>query len=332
MPSSRRPASAHIPRDQPRVVVIAGGVGAARFLAGLVRALPPASVTAIVNTGDDVDLHGLHVSPDVDSVVYRLAGIADDERGWGLADETWRALDMLGRYGADTWFQLGDADLATHVWRTSRVRRGVPLSRVTAEQCAALGVEARILPMTDERVTTRVRCSELGELHLQEWFVRERCQPVVEAVRFDGVDRARPAPGVLEAIADADAAIIAPSNPIISVGPVLAVPGLRDALRAVPQGIAVTPIVAGRAVKGPAAELLRAAGIEVSATGVAGLYADCVQTMVVDERDTNLAGAITDLGLRPVLTDTLMPDVDAATRLARVTLNAVGIGPVGAAA
>jgi LPPG:FO 2-phospho-L-lactate transferase len=332
VPPSRRPASAHLPSDSPRVVVVAGGVGAARFLAGLVRALPAASVTAVVNTGDDVDVHGLHVSPDIDSVVYRLAGLADDERGWGLSGETWRGLDMLRRYGAPTWFQLGDADLATHVWRTEHLRRGVPLSKVTAEQCAALGIEARVLPMSDDRVTTRVRCADLGELHLQEWFVRERCVPAVESVRFEGVERARPAPGVLEAITSADAVIVAPSNPIISVGPVLAVPGVRDALRAAPRGIAVTPIVAGRAVKGPAAELLRAHGIDVSAAGVAGLYADIVQTMVVDERDTNLAGAVADLGLRPVVTDTLMSDVDAATRLARATLSAVGVGTVGAAA
>jgi LPPG:FO 2-phospho-L-lactate transferase len=307
-------------------------VGAARFLAGVVRVLQPASVTAIVNTADDIDVHGLHVSPDVDSVVYRLAGLADDERGWGLAGETWRSLEMLRRYGSETWFQLGDADLATHVWRTSRLRRGAALSTVTAEQCAALGVEARVLPMTDDRVTTRVLCPELGELHLQEWFVRERCVPAVESVRFEGVERARPAPGVLEAIAAADALVIAPSNPVISVGPVLAVPGLRDALRAVPAGVAVTPIVGGRAVKGPAAELLHASGVEVSAAGVAGLYADCVQAMVVDERDASVAPAVGALGLRPVLTDTLMTGVEAATRLARVALDAVGVAPLGAAA
>ena len=332
MARSRRPASPHLPGDLPRVVVVAGGVGAARFLAGLVRALPPESITVIVNTADDVDVHGLRVSPDIDSVLYRLAGLADDERGWGLAGETWHALDMLRRYGAETWFQLGDADLGTHVWRTARLRRGAPLSAVTDEQRTALGVEARVLPMTDDRVTTRVRCADLGELHLQEWFVRERCAPIVDAVWFHGVEKARPGAGVLEAIASADAVVIAPSNPIISVGPVLAVPGIRDALRGVPRGVAVTPIVGGRAVKGPAAELLRAAGVAVSAAGVAGLYADCVQAMVVDERDADVAGEVRALGLRPVLTDTLMTDVGAATRLACATLSAVGIQPVEAAA
>jgi LPPG:FO 2-phospho-L-lactate transferase len=331
--SSRRPAGAD-PRGDgaPRIVVVAGGVGAARFLAGLVRVVPPDSVTVVVNTADDVEVHGLHVSPDIDSVIYRLAGLADDERGWGLEGETWRALEALGRLGAETWFQLGDADLATHIWRTARLRRGVPLSSVTAAQCAALGVGARVVPMTDDRVTTRVHCPELGEVHLQEWFVRERCGPAVDAVRFEGVERARPAPGVLEAIAAADALVIAPSNPIISVGPVLAVPGLRAALREVPRGVAVTPIVGGRAVKGPAAELLRAEGIEVSPAGVAALYADCVQAMVVDERDLDTVPAVEALGLQAIVTDTLMTDVDAAARLARAALGAVGLEPVGAAA
>lgn len=329
MPRSPRQTAAGAPA---RVVVLAGGVGAARFLAGLVRVIPPDAVTVVVNTGDDLELHGLHVSPDIDSVVYRLAGLADEERGWGLAGETWRGLEMLGRYGAEAWFQLGDADLATHVWRTARLRRGLPLSAVTAEQCAALGVRARVLPMTDDRVTTRVRCAELGELHLQQWFVRERCQPVVESVRFAGVERSRPAPGVLEAIAGADALVIAPSNPVISIGPLLAVPGLRAAVAEVPRGVAVSPIIAGRAVKGPAAELLRSQGVEVSPQGVAGLYADCVQTMVADERDADGAAAIAALGLRPVLTKTLMSDVDAAARLARVVLSAAGIELAEAAA
>jgi LPPG:FO 2-phospho-L-lactate transferase len=331
VPRSPRPSPAH-GGGAPRIVVVAGGVGAARFLAGLVQVVPPETVTAVVNTGDDVELHGLHVSPDVDSVVYRLAGLADDERGWGLAGETWRALGMLERYGAPAWFRLGDADLGTHLWRTARLRRGEPLSSVTAAQCSALGVSVRVLPMTDDRVTTRLRCAELGELHLQEWFVRERCLPGVEAVRFDGVERSRPAAGVLEAIAAADVLVVAPSNPVISVGPVLAVPGMRSALREIPRGIAVTPIVGGRAVKGPAAELLRAQGIEVSPVGVAGLYADLVQAMVVDERDGELAPAVEALGLHAVVSDTLMSDAGAAARLARAALEGIGLSPLGAAA
>ena len=315
-----------------RIVVIAGGVGAARFLAGLVRAIPPQTVTVVVNTADDVEVHGLHVSPDIDSVVYRLAGIADEQRGWGLAGETWRMLGMLDRLGAETWFQLGDADAGTHLWRTGRLRRGAKLSAVTADQCAALGVRCHVLPMSDQRVTTRVTCAGLGELHLQEWFVRERCAPRVERVRFDGVERARPAPGVLEAVAAADALVIAPSNPVISVGPVLAVPGLRAALQDVPRGVAVTPIVGGTAVKGPAAGLLAAQGVEVSAAGVAGLYADCIQAMVVDQRDAEVVPAVEALGLEAVVTDTLMVDVEAAERLARATLGAVGIESDGAAA
>ena len=305
--------------------MVCGGVGASRFLQGLVQVLPAERITAIVNTADDVDRHGLHVSPDIDSVVYRLAGLADDDRGWGLAGETWRALEMMRRYGEDAWFQLGDTDLGTHLWRSARLRRGEPLSRVTAAQCSALGVGVRVLPMTDDRVTTRLRCEGLGELHMQEWFVRERCIPVVESIRFEGVERARPAAGVLEAVAGADALIVAPSNPVISVAPVLAVPGLREALREIPAAVAVTPIVGGAAVRGPAAELLRGQGVDVSAAGVAGLYADLIQAMVFDQRDPEEADAIAALGVRPVSTDTMMVDAPAAARLAAATLVAAGV-------
>ena len=310
--------------ERPRLVALAGGVGAARFLRGLIRTVDPASLTVVVNTGDDIERHGLHVCPDIDSVVYGLCGLADEQRGWGLRDESWRCLEQLAVLGEPTWFQLGDRDLATHIWRTERRRAGTPLSAITAEQCAALGVPVRLLPMTDGTVTTRVTCTGLGELHLQEYFVRERCLPAIEAIRFEGADRARPAPGVIEAIEAADALVLCPSNPAISIAPILAVPGIRDALRAVPVGIAVTPIVAGAAVKGPAARMLEWQGVEVSAAGVASLYADIVQTMVVDVRDPEVVAGIEALGVRAVVAQTLMSTVDDAVALAAAVVSALG--------
>lgn len=307
------------------IVALAGGVGAARFLRGLVRVVEPARVTVIVNTADDIERHGLLVSPDIDSVVYTLAGLGDEERGWGLRDETWRALGMFDRLGEETWFQLGDADLATHVWRTARRRAGEPLSVVTARQAAALGLAVRLLPMSDDPVTTRVGCAGLGDLHVQEYFVRERCLPEIESIRFDGVERARPAPGVLEAIAGAAAVIVCPSNPVMSIQPILAVPGIRAALGGVPEAIAVTPIVAGAALKGPAAAMLRHLGVAVDAAGVASLYADFCQTMVVDRRDPAVAGAVEAQGMRALLAETIMDGVEAATALATTVCDALGL-------
>jgi len=304
----------------PRLVALAGGVGAARFLRGLVRVVDPASVTVIVNTADDVERHGLWISPDVDSVVYTLAGLHDEERGWGLRDETWNALAALRALGEDAWFQLGDRDLATHIWRTARRRLGEPLSAITAAQCAALGVPVRVLPMSDDVVTTRITCGELGELHFQEFFVREQCKPAIDSVRFAGVSRARPAPGVLDALAEAEAVIVCPSNPVISIGPILAVPGVRDAVRAASRCVAVTPIVAGEALKGPAAAMLRQQDVEVSAAGVAGLYADFCSVMVVDRRDPGVAAGVEARGLRAVLAETVMATVDDAVALARVVV------------
>jgi LPPG:FO 2-phospho-L-lactate transferase len=308
------------------VVALAGGVGAARFLRGLVRVLPPESVTVVVNTADDVERHGLWVSPDVDSVVYTLADLHDAERGWGLRDETWNALEMLRHYGEEAWFQLGDRDLATHIWRSQRRRAGEPLSAITARQCVALGVPVRVLPMSDDVVTTYVTCAGLGELHVQEYFVRERCEPAIEAIRFAGAERARPAPGVLEAVAAADAVVVCPSNPVMSIAPILAIPGMRSALRGVPQGIAVTPIVGGAALKGPAAAMLAQQGVEVSPVGVAGLYADFCQMMVVDRRDAALAPRVEALGLRPVVAETVMDRVEIAVALAATVCEAVGLG------
>jgi LPPG:FO 2-phospho-L-lactate transferase len=314
-------------------VCLAGGVGAARFLRGLVRVLDPTTITVVVNTADDVERHGLWVSPDIDSVVYGLAGLGDEERGWGLAGETWGCLEALSRLGEETWFQLGDHDLATHIWRSWQRRSGRPLSAITAAQCAALGVPARVLPMTDQVVTTRMRCRGFAaELHLQEWLVRERCAPPVESVRYTGVERARPAPGVLEAIEEAAAVVVCPSNPVISIGPILAVPGIRDALRAAPRSIAITPIVAGAAVKGPAAELLAQQGVEVSAAGVARLYADFCRAMVVDRRDPQVAAAVAAAGVEPVLAETVMDGPGATDALAEAVCRALGLDRPPAAA
>jgi LPPG:FO 2-phospho-L-lactate transferase len=314
----------------PRIVALAGGVGAARFLRGLVRVVDPSSITVIVNTADDVERHGLWVSPDIDSVLYTLSGLHDEERGWGLRDESWNALAALRALGEETWFQLGDRDLATHIWRTARRRAGMPLSAITALQCAALGVDVSVLPMSDDVVTTRVVCEELGDLHFQEYFVREQCTPAISSIRFDGVSRARPAPGVLEALDACSFAIVCPSNPVISIGPILAVPGMRAALQAVPRCVAVTPIVSGAALKGPAAEMLRAQGVTVSAAGVAGLYADFCSAMVVDRRDAPVAAEVAALGLQPVLAETVMASVDDAAALASVVV-AAGVGSSGPA-
>ncbi|MBI2014383.1 MAG: 2-phospho-L-lactate transferase, partial [Candidatus Rokubacteria bacterium] len=256
-----------------RVTAVAGGTGAAKLLRGLAACLAPGELTVIGNTGDDTEIWGLHVSPDLDTVTYALAGRLDVARGWGLAGETFRCLEAMGDLGAETWFNLGDRDLATHVQRTRALRAGAPLSAVTAELARRLGVSARILPMSDDAVRTRVRTPD-GWLTFQEYFVREKAQVEVRAVEYAGADAARPAPGVLEAIAEAGLVVICPSNPVTSVGPVLAVPGIAAALGARrARVVAVSPIVGGAAVSGPAAALMRARGLDVSPLGVAAAYA-----------------------------------------------------------
>ena len=303
-----------------RVVVLAGGVGAARFLAGLVAVAPEADLTVIGNTGDDFTVHGLHVSPDLDTVTYSLAGLGDWERGWGLRDETWGAAAQFRLLGDDTWFQLGDRDLATHVWRTEQLRHGRPLSEVTRKLAERLGLSLRLLPMTDQQVVTRVLTGDGGDLHIQEYLVREACQPEILRIEYRGIERAQPAPGVREAIRAADLVVIAPSNPVISIGPILAVPGLRAELAAAAQVIAVSPIVAGAAVKGPAVPMLRSLGVAPSAAGVAGLYADLISDLVMDELDAWLADAVAASGVRPHLCDTLMVDQSAREAVARAVL------------
>jgi LPPG:FO 2-phospho-L-lactate transferase len=311
------------------IAALAGGVGAARFLRGLVRAVPAADVVVVGNTGDDDVFHGLHVSPDLDTVTYTLAG-AVGPAGWGLADDTFRTLEAYERYGEATWFRLGDADLATHLYRTSRLREGATLTEVTAEIALAWDVKSRLLPMTDDRVATviDVASPEGGEpvtMAMQEWFVRERAQPPVAAVRFEGAAEARPGPAVLAALADADAIMLCPSNPVISIGPILALPGVRDALRARrARVVGVSPIIHGATVKGPADRLMAAAGIEVSCAGVAAIYADICATLLVDESDADRAGDVEAHGVRAAVAPILMRDADGAAELARRALDLVG--------
>lgn len=302
------------------VTVLAGGVGGARLAHGL--DLAGADLTVVVNVADDVELHGLAISPDLDTVTYTLAGLADEERGWGVVGETYATLEAMGRLGEDTWFTLGDKDLATHVVRTARLRAGAPLSAVTAELTRALGVRARVLPVTDDRVATLVGTPG-GRLGFQEYFVGRHHADDVVGLVYDGIETARPAPGVVEAVRDAAVVVVAPSNPFLSVAPVLGVPGLREALvgsRA--HRVAVSPIVGGRAIKGPAAQMLATLGHEVSALGVARLYTGLVDHMVIDERDAHLAEEVAELGLRVLVTDTVMGGAEGRERLAREILAA----------
>jgi LPPG:FO 2-phospho-L-lactate transferase len=298
-------------------------VGAARLLAGLVRVRPPAEITAIVNVGDDVELHGLHISPDLDTVTYTVAGAIDTERGWGLAGETWHAMEALRRYpGARAWFNLGDRDLGTHLYRTDRLRSGAPLSTVSAEIAEAWGLGLRLLPASDDPLRTRVTVSD-GEIDFQEYFVHRQHDVAVSGIRFDGADAAAPAPGVLDAIAAAARVVIAPSNPIVSIAPVLAVPGVRAAVEARRDDVvAVSPIIAGAALKGPADRLLRELGHESSVVGIARIYAPLAATLVVDEADADHAAAVTAEGMRCVVAPTIMRGPDEAAALARTVLAA----------
>jgi LPPG:FO 2-phospho-L-lactate transferase len=310
------------------VCALAGGVGAAKMLRGVMRAVDPADVTAIVNTGDDVVLHGLHISPDLDTITYTLAEAINPETGWGLAGETWNAMATLDRYGGLTWFRLGDQDLATHMYRTQRLRDGLTLTEVTAEITRAWGLGLRVLPVTEDRLETRVTVEAegsepAGEIGFQEYFVGRQHNVTVTSVRFAGADESHPGPGVLEAIADADVVLVCPSNPIVSIGPVLAVPGVRAAVEARRAlSVAVSPIVAGTALKGPADRMLRELGHDASVVGVARLYRDLAATLVIDEADRDLAGAVEDAGMRCVVAPTVMRDADDAAALARICLDA----------
>jgi LPPG:FO 2-phospho-L-lactate transferase len=301
-----------------RVTVLAGGVGGAKLAHGM--DLAGADLTVVVNTADDVELHGLAISPDLDTVTYTLAGLADDVRGWGLAGETYATLDALRRLGEDTWFTLGDKDLATHVARTARLRAGATLTEVTAQLTAALGVRPRLLPMTDDLVATVVETAD-GSLGFQEYFVKRQHRDEVLGLTFVGAEQASPAPGVLDAVSGPDLLVVAPSNPFLSIAPILAVPGVRDALASsTARRVAVSPIVGGRALKGPAASVLASLGHDVSALGVARLYVGLVDVMCIDQADRGLAPAIEALGLDVLVTDTVMSGAEGRERLARELL------------
>ena len=305
-----------------KVSALAGGGGGAKLLLGLQR-VAGGDLTGIVNTADDATIYGVHVSPDVDIVTYWLAGMADTDRGWGISGDTFTVVEALRKLvGDEAWFNLGDRDLATCIYRTQRLAVGARLSEVTAQITAALGVRAHVLPMSDDPVATIITTTDDRLLDFQRYFVRERHQPEVAAVHFEGISDARPAPGVLEAIANAETVIVGPSNPVVSVGPIVGLPGVRDALRTHPQVIAVTPIVGGAALKGPADRMLTSLGTPSSASGVASLYADFVDAFVVDASDVAEADKIEALGIRAVVLDTIMTDADASERLARLLLQA----------
>ncbi|MGK2966775.1 MAG: 2-phospho-L-lactate transferase [Tepidiformaceae bacterium] len=303
--------------------VFAGGVGASRFLQGLVQVVAPRDVTVISNTGDDVEMFGLHVSPDTDIVIYALAGAVNPKTGWGLTGDTFQVVDALQRYGYQRWFNLGDQDLATAVHRTRLLKAGQPLHAVVDGIARAWGLECRVIPMSNERIETRID-GPAGELPFQEYMVRLRTEVDVQGVRFAGVEKAVPAPGVIEAIRDSKAVVLAPSNPLVSIGPILAVPGLRQALaESKATRVAVSPIIAGQVIKGPAAKMLQTLGHEVSAVGVAKIYQGLIDVMVIDEQDRALAPRIEALEMRCVVTDTIMADAERKAALARVVVEAV---------
>ena len=302
-----------------KVTALAGGIGASKFLLGLTSAMPPEDITIIANTGDDIELFGLRICPDIDTVTYTLAGVINEETGWGLTGETFECLRWLARYGEASWFNLGDRDLATHMFRTNQMRSGRSLSEVTDGVRRSLGVRSTILPMTEAYTPTRVVTDE-GEMHFQEYFVRRRCEPRVFGLRFDNIDFAEPAPGVVNAILEADAVIICPSNPFISIGPILAVPGVRDSLREAHAVVAITPIIAGKALKGPAAVMLRDLGHKVSAGAVAELYDDLLDAFILDETDTDETPDIQSLGMRVFSTNTVMNTLEDKQRLAKWVL------------
>lgn len=302
--------------------VLAGGVGAARFLRGLTAAVDPSQVVAIVNVGDDLTLHGLRICPDLDSITYWLAGVVHPVQQWGRADETHTVAAELRRFGHEAWFTLGDRDLATHLHRSQRLREGGVLSQVTDEIRRAFGVDVRLVPVTDDPVETRIHTVDGRDLHFQEYWVRERAAPDVAGIAFAGVATAKPAPGVVEAILDAEVVLVAPSNPAVSVDPILAVPGIREALRQTTAPVVgVSPIIGGQVVRGMAHRLLPALGVAVSAAGVAAHYGDLLDGWVLDETDAGQVAAVEATGTRCVATPTLMDDLDVAAALARTCLS-----------
>lgn len=298
------------------ITALGGGVGAAKFLKGLHRVIKNEPLTIVVNTGDDIRISGLRISPDIDIIVYWLSGLVDRERGWGIQGDTFYCLEALERLGAETWFRLGDRDLATHIYRSYLRERGLTPSEITAMIAKSFGINTRILPMTDEEVETWI-ATDVGEMHFQEYLIKMEMKPKVTGVLIKGIEGARPAPGVIQAIEEARGIIICPSNPIISIGPILRVSGIREALkRTRAKVIAISPLVGGMPLKGPADRLMRGLGLEVSSTQIAKLYMDFLDEMVIDERDATEADAISSIGIKPRVIDTVMSDDGKSERLA----------------
>lgn len=302
------------------LVILSGGSGGAKLIAGLAAEIDPGELTIICNTGDDALFHGLYVSPDIDTITYTLAGVIDEKKGWGIEGDTFTALEQLSRLGNDTWFKLGDKDLATHITRTNWLKAGCRLSEATGRIAKQLGVAATILPMSDDGIETRV-ATPVGEISFQEYFVREHWQPEVGAIRYFGAEESRPAPGVLDAIRTARAIVVCPSNPITSIGPILAVPGIRQALQetAAPV-VAISPLIGTAAISGPAHKLMIASGWEATALGVARGYEDFLEGFVLAREDRGLKDAIARLDIRALVTDIRMSDLASKRRLAREVL------------
>lgn len=302
------------------ITALAGGVGAARFLTGLTQLVKPENISVIVNTGDDMEMFGLHISPDIDIVTYTLAGIVDEQKGWGVKDDSFQCLNMLKKMGLDTWFALGDKDFATHIFRTNLIKKGFTLSQVTKEICDGLGLKVKILPMTDQKFETWIKLE--GDLiHFEEYFVKRAFKDPILGVEFVGATHAKPSPHVIDSIMNSEMIVICPSNPIVSIGTILSVEGIRDALtKTNAKIVGVSPIVAGAPIKGPADKMLQGLGFEVSAFGVAKLYSDFLDAFVVDVKDLAEVERIRGLGLDVKVTDTIMKNLDDKIRLAKAVL------------
>jgi len=305
------------------ITALAGGVGAARFLQGLIKIVPEKELTVIVNTGDDIQLHGLHISPDLDIIMYTLAGIVDEEKGWGIRGDTFNCLELLQKYGYETWFKLGDRDLATHIHRTSLLKGGLSLSEATSKLCQSLGLEVKLLPMTNDKFETHIR-TDKDTVHFQEYLVKRSAQDKVIDVVFEGAEKAQPAPGVIDSILNADTIIVCPSNPIVSIGTILSVKGVRDGLGKTRAKVAaISPIVGGAPIKGPADKLMQGLGLEVSAYSVAYLYRDFLDVFIFDNIDRREKKRIEELGLQAIVTNTIMKSPRDKVQLARAALKSV---------
>ncbi|MEC7924223.1 MAG: 2-phospho-L-lactate transferase [Actinomycetota bacterium] len=305
-----------------KIAVLSGGVGAAKLLEGLAKVATPSDISAIVNVADDTDLHGLRISPDLDTVTYTLGGEIDTQKGWGLKNESWKAMEMVSLYGGVDWFQLGDRDLGTHMYRTHRLKQGASLTTITAEIASSLNIEVNIMPVSDDPISTIVDTPNLGEIDFQDYFVRHQHDLQVSGVRFDGVEDALPGPKVIDTILNASLIIVAPSNPIVSIGPILAIPEITEALKAKKKDVvAISGIIGGKALKGPADRLLLDLGHEVSSVGVARIYSDLVSNFVIDDTDALLAAQIEDLGMRCLTTDTVMSNPQKSAKLCSALLS-----------